>query len=108
MNTLWIWNHFCCVEIIASFVSTFGVTVGLIGLLVAIYQYRKSNEIKRAEFCTKIFEAFFKELTYSKIRELLDPDGGFTSEYDKKLNEKFKDSNNVDDQILLTNYLNFF
>lgn len=79
--------------------------VTIVGGPYAIYTYWRNSNLKRAEWLYQLYEKFYEEDYYKKIRQIID--------YERENDiEKLKNGieNDCEDELIeeLVNYLNFF
>jgi hypothetical protein len=86
------------IEILGKLIG--GLVVG-IGVLVAVFNYRKLAKIRRAEWLKSLFEKFFENDLYKEVRGWIDYD-----EVTEKLENDFVSKRANEEKF--TDFLNFF
>lgn len=76
-------------------------TIALIGVYIAIINYRSQRIIKRGEWLKSLFEKFYENETYKLVRRWLD-----NNELKTRINSN--DNTISDDEEKFTDFLNFF
>lgn len=92
------------IEVIGSVVTAFSFTIGSV---VALQQFYKNNKLRRTDLLNALFEKFFYQNKYSKIRKHLD----YSSKHDdlmKQLKEALIDHANEDIEERYVDFFNFF
>lgn len=76
----------------------------IIGVFLAVYTYLKTAKLKRAEWLCSLYEKFYEEPQYKKIRRILD----YKSAELDKIRRGIKGGGDEELLELLVDYLNFF
>jgi hypothetical protein len=96
-------------RIVDIYIKFFSSAVVSISAIIAVFTYMRNGRLERAKWLSELHEKFFVDEKYGKMRKLLDyknPEADYA-----KLSESFpnrEENNNVDNEELLVNYLNFF
>lgn len=97
-------------------INTFSLLGALIGFLWGVYQYKKSIDLKRAEWIHKIFNTFYLEEKFKHIKkgvvyaEILDPSIAEVLKYyiAKSNGKPFILSPEIDRDAIIEELINFF
>lgn len=96
---------YICSVVLNATTAIIGLAAGIIGTSLGLLQYRQNSKIKRAQVLTTLFEKFYENESYKKIREWIDQDS-----LNSVTLEKFEDAklNERDFEQKFSDYLNFF
>jgi hypothetical protein len=80
-------------------IKTVATIVAAAAAVWGIYVYFSNSRLRRAEWLASLYEKFYERSDLKEVREMLDCEGGTSSDIDKLINDQPQE---------FTDYLNFF